>query len=202
MIDRGSKPNALKIMFLLNLFKSRKLEVSAAPVGNKQAHRFDAIRSAADLNRKPVGVVLRDTLRVFGMPPDMIESDVFAVRREDREEVHVHFVIKKWSDPLLRYEWALEKKLLSALQKNEPLNNPSKFVISWRFGPDCQCPFPEMPDRGSWKPRPAPAPIDTKKDIMDRRAAPRAPREPVDVRSAPKPEEAASFARTALAPLE
>lgn len=161
-------------MFLLNFFKSKK---SGGHTDKVPAHRFDAVRSAPQ--RKPVGIVLRDTLSIFGVPADLLAADVFAVRRGDVDEVHVHLLINKWSQTLAHCEWALERQLLRALQKNEPADNPTKFVISWKFGADCQCPFPDMPDKAAWKAKPAARPAVAIKDFMERRLKPRAPIAPL-----------------------
>lgn len=141
----------------------------------------------SDVRRELIRVVLKDTLRQHGIPLDWLSCEVISIRRGvDQEELHIQLVLMKWHEHLLRYAAALQQQLLRGLDRFDPEIDHSKYVVSWRFAPDCGNPFVQMPEAKFWlaaTPAKAPEPLVS---VLDRRLAPR-PVKGLAVKPAPAP---------------
>lgn len=134
---------------MFGLFKAKphkKAEHPAtAPVGGSPPPA--STRQHTHIQRELVRVVLKDTLRQHGVPAGWVGCDVLvAPKRVSDEDVVVQLVILKWHEALLRYAPALERQLLLDLDRFDPTVDHSRYLVSWRFAPDCGCPNMEMPD--------------------------------------------------------
>ncbi|MBK6294996.1 MAG: hypothetical protein IPF55_12525 [Rhodoferax sp.] len=134
-------------------------------------------RQHAHIQRELVRVVLKDTLRQHGIPVGWVGCEVSAAPKwVSDEDMFVQLVILKWNEALLRYAPALERQLLLDLDRFDPTVNHSRYVVSWRFAPDCGCPSVDMPDPSVWlkaaHPTPPPEPV----AILDRRRSKRVKR--------------------------
>jgi hypothetical protein len=88
--------------------------------------------------------------------------------------------VMKWNESLMRYALALQQQLLSGLDRFDPSVDHSKYVISWRFAPDCGCPFSVMPNPKVWLQKaPPPQVAEEAPSILDRRKTRRAKDAPV-----------------------
>lgn len=160
-------------------------------------------RQHTHIQRELIRVVLKDTLRQHGVPAGWVGCEVLVPPKQvSDEDLIVQLVILKWNDALLRYAPALERQLLLDLDRFDPTVNHSRYMVSWRFAPDCGCPLMEMPDPKFWtqttQPVPAPEPV----AILDRRRSrrPKRPEKP-DLPSPATDNSSQNFAPTRRAPL-
>ena len=166
-------------------------------------------RTHTDFRQQLVRVVLKDTLRRRGIPHDWLSCEVMTVTRGPKqEELHIQLMLLKWSELFLRYAYALEQQLRQGLDRFEPSVDHSGYIISWRFSPDCGCPFMVMPPPMIWAHDAAPAKApEAAPSVLDRRKSVRAPKKPVSVAVAPveppipAPTDDGEFERTRLSPL-
>ena len=93
----------------------------------------------------------------------------------------------KWNEQLLRYAPALQQELLIGLDRFDPSVDHSKYIVSWRFSPDCGCPFTRMPDQKSWFQGAVPQANEELVPVLDRRHTRRPPKAP-KLNPAPFPE--------------
>ena len=133
--------------------------LSTPPV-NTQQH--------TDTQRELVRVVLKDTLRQHGIPSSWIGCEVTVLSRPApsaagqtaapeakqvqvaRERLFVHLIVMKWNDALVRFAPALQRQLMQALDRFEPVVDHSNYIVSWRFSPQSGCPYTRMPDPMFW----------------------------------------------------
>lgn len=160
-----------------------------APESRPVPHSMSAHTGAppnADIQRELVRVVLKDTLRRHGIPFDWLACDVVTVTHSPKEqELHIQLMLLQWHELFVRYAPALEQQLLRGLDRFEPSVNRSKYLISWRFSPDCGCPFTVMPPPLVWShetvlARAAEEPA----SVLDRRQIKRAPQAAAAVKPA------------------
>lgn len=141
----------------------------ATPPGNTQQH--------SHVQRELVRVVLKDMLRQHGVPGSWLGCEVLvSPKRVSDEDLVIQLVILKWNEALLRYAPALERQLLLDLDRFDPSVDHSRYLVSWRFAPDCGCPVSEMPDPKFWLQAAHPAPPVEPIAILDRRRSKRAKR--------------------------
>jgi hypothetical protein len=101
-------------------------------------------------------VVLRDTLRVNGIPADWISCEV--TPRPDSggdRSLMIQLVIQRWHDGLLSYAPLLQQQLLMGLQRYDPASDHSAHVVVWKFSPNCAYPHATMPSPDFWSQKPA-----------------------------------------------
>ncbi len=113
-----------------------------------------------DIQRELVRVVLKDTLRLHGVPAGWLSCEVVVVpRRAGHEDLIIQLIVLKWNQTLLQCALALEEALLSGLDRFDPSVDHSRYIVSWRFAPGCGCPLNQMPESNTWLeavPQPAP----------------------------------------------
>ena len=168
--------------------------VSVAP-SSEQQH--------SNARRELIRVVLKDTLRLHGIPPGWLACEVFIITRPpSAEELHIQLVVMKWNEQLLRYAPTLQQQLLLGLDRFDPSIDHSGYIVSWRFSPDCGCPFTRMPDPKSWVKSAMTQADDGIVPVLDRRHTRRPEKAP---KLNPVPTEPQShspnFAPTQIAPL-
>jgi hypothetical protein len=161
--------------------------ISSAPIDASESrpvpHSMPAptstsVRPHADIQRELVRVVLKDTLRRHGIPFDWLACEVVTITHSpSAQELHIQLMLLQWHELFLRYAPALEYQLLRGLDRFEPSVDHSKYSISWRFSPDCGCPFSVMPPPLVWSHEVAPAPAAAEPaSVLDRRQLKRAPK--------------------------
>ncbi len=165
----------------------------------------NSTQQRGNIRRELVRVVLKDTLRLHGVPLDWLACEVSTVARSgSEEELRVDLVIMKWQEKLLRYIPALSQQLLLGLDRFDPSVDHSGYQVSWRFSPDCGCPFMQMPEPAYWlKNRPTPSPTPGPVSVLDRRQFPRAPKKEPVLDAWPRAKDApvSNFAPTDVSPL-
>ena len=104
-----------------------------------------------DVQRDLILVVLKNTLHRLGIPHEWLTCEVIALgHAPDPEKLHIQLMLTKWHETLLRYGPALEQQLLRGLLRLDPTVDTTKYIVSWRFAPNCGCPFRVMPPPVVW----------------------------------------------------
>jgi len=107
--------------------------------------------AAGGFQRDLIYVSFKDTLRVYGVPAEWLDCLVITYPdREGNERVQIQLVMRKWSGHLMRYAMALEHQLVQCLDRYEPHVDHSEYEWVWRYGDDCDCPFPDLPAPAEW----------------------------------------------------
>lgn len=163
----------------------------------------NSVQQHSNIKRELIRVVLKDTLRLHGVPTGWLACEVIIIPRTlGEEELHIQLVILKWNEQLLRYANALQQQLLLGLDRFDPAADHSKYMVSWRFAPDCGCPFSWMPEPKFWAQSGAPATGDEPTSVLDRRQRKRPPKAPLA--SPPPPNTGArlgDYSHTEISPL-
>lgn len=159
--------------FLKNKRPKNENTPSAAPVSISP----NGVSTQSDIRRELIRVVLKDTLRLHGIPFDLLACEIIIITRAPGDEqLHIQLVVMKWNKQLLRFACALQHQLLLGLDRFDPSVDHSKYVFSWRFSPDCGCPFIFMPDPKSWLPNVTPQVEEAAVSVLDRRRSRRPPK--------------------------
>jgi hypothetical protein len=113
--------------------------------------RTQVSASASVTNRDLCIVILRDTLRMYGIPLEWINIEVFNVSR-NAASVHlqINFVIQYWHEGLLMYAPALQQEFLQSLQNFDSDHDHSRHSVCWKFSARCRSPFTEIPGPSFW----------------------------------------------------
>ncbi|MBA3059251.1 MAG: hypothetical protein KJ614_02860 [Gammaproteobacteria bacterium] len=163
----------------------------------------DSSNQHNDVRRELIRVVLKDTLRLHGVPFGLLACEVIIVARAPgEEELHIQLVMMKWNEQLLRYASALQQQLRLGLDRFDPSIDHSRYIFSWRLSPDCGCPFPFMPDPKSWRQSAMPQVEQAPVSVLDRRHTRRVPKTvPIEPSPPLASTELSNFAPTQMTPL-
>jgi len=177
--------------FLKNSTPKDAAVPGSALVSTQQDSAPQSVQPHTDIKRELIRVVLKDTLRQQSIPYEWIGCEISNIATGTADEqFHIQLVVMKWSELLMRYAMALQKQLLRGLDRFDPAVDHSNYVFSWRFAPDCGCPFTVMPPPLLWSHGLAPAPAEEEPSILDRRH---------EIRPAPPPGDG-DYERTQLSP--
>lgn len=161
---------------MFRFLKSKRPENESAPPAPVSSLP-DSSSQHSDVRRELIRVVLKDTLRLHGVPFGLLACEVIIVARTPGEdELHIQLVMLKWNEQLLRYASALQQQLRLGLDRFDPSTDHSRYIFSWRMSPDCGCPFPFMPDPKSWRQSTMPQVEAAPVSVLDRRHTRRAPK--------------------------
>lgn len=106
-------------------------------------------------HRELIRVVLRDTLRMNGIPTDWISCEILRLPHDtDKSALLIQLVIRTWDEDLLRYAPAVQQQLLLGLARFDPASDHSKHLVNWKFSPHCGCPHATLPEPGFWAAKP------------------------------------------------
>jgi hypothetical protein len=201
---------------MFGFFSRRKSELTgaqAAARGKQDAGRGGSdsrtgTQQHTDIQRELVRVVLKDVLHAHGIPGTWLGCEVWVPsKRSSDDDLTVQLHVLHWNELLLRYAPALERALLKALDRFDPLVDHSRYRLSWHFSPKCGCPYTELPDKRMWaQPGAAAAPVagaaPAPAAILDRRQRPRDQNPPGGrPREGPSTQAGDGFARTQMTPL-
>lgn len=182
---------------MFGFFKKPREEyrrASGAPPDSETPH---SSQQHSNVHRELIRVVLKDTLRLHGVPFHWLACEVILITKAPGEEnLHIQLVILKWNEQLLRFAPALQQQLLLGLDRFDPAVDHSKYIVSWRFAPDCGCPFPWMPEPKVWTQNTQPPAMIAEEPpcVLDRRRT---------KRPAPATRDTSSgFSPTEIAPLQ
>lgn len=161
---------------------------SPAAVAATEPVAQHSVPQPTNIKRELIRVVLKDTLRQQGIPYDWLACEIIIIPRgPNDEELHIQLVVMKWNELLMRYATALQQQLLHGLDRFDPAVDHSTYLISWRFAPDCGCPFTVMPPPMFWAHTETPAAVEAAPDLLDRRHERRPPNAPVHSHAPPEP---------------
>lgn len=161
---------------------------------------LNSTREKSDIQRELIRVVLKDTLRRLGIPFEWLSCEVIIIPHGmGNDELHIQLSLMKWHETFLRYGPALERQLVRGLDRFDPSVDHSKYIISWRFSPDCGCPFTVMPPARFWTHVEPPAPVvEEAPSVLDRRHSKRPPKAQAP---RPPPPDDHDYESTQLSPL-
>lgn len=137
--------------------------------------------------RELVQVVLRDTMRIHGIPSDWIECRILSVvSRNSISGLHVTFIIRQGEDRLMDFVHPFQDSFKRELEKFEPRAKDWLFSLSWQFDGKGRSMPGQKPEPELWAAAAAPAvgaaPDDVEEDLKAlfaiRDAALRPPAEP------------------------
>lgn len=176
------------------MFKFLRHSVSPEAVDSRPASHSapltvsPSVQPHADIQRELVRVVLKDTMRRHGIPSEWLACEVNTVASgTPAEALHIQLILVQWHELLLRYAPALEIQLLRGLDRFEPtVDHSRKCQISWRFAPECGCPFTVLPPPVVWAHDTATEPVEEEApSVLDRRQKKRPPKSAAPAPSTP-----------------
>ena len=144
-------------------------EQVAAGVDSPESKDFYPSRSGSDSStsatvshRDLCTVILRDTLRMYGIPREWFSIEVLNLSKNaNTVRLQINLVIQYWHEGLLIYAPALQKQFLQSLQSFDPGTDHSRHSVCWKFSSKCQCPFTEIPGPSYWA-----TPLNQFEDVM------------------------------------
>jgi hypothetical protein len=125
------------------------------------------------IKRELVKGVLKDALRLSGIPPHWVTCELLNISNAPERFVHIQLTMNVWSEELLKYSVALQRKILIGLEHYEPGVDHSRHVFSWQISPHSQCPHLEMPDPDAWHRKTPDKSTEGTLNLFDRRKRPR-----------------------------
>jgi len=106
---------------------------------------------ANEVQRELILIAYRDTMRMHGVPAQWLDCKVINTANGDgTERTQIQLIMNKWSGHVLRYAMALERQLVQCLDRYEANVDHSEYEWVWKFSPECDCPFPDMPAPEEW----------------------------------------------------
>ena len=129
--------------------------VAAGPEGPESKDFYPSRSHASTLgtvtHRDLFAVILRDTLRMYGIPLEWVSVEVLNTSKDSNAfRLQINFVIQHWHEGLLMYAPALQKQFLQTLQDFDPVTDHSKHSVCWKFSPKCDSDFTEIPGPSYW----------------------------------------------------
>jgi hypothetical protein len=107
------------------------------------------------VRRQLIQVLLRDTARRAGIPPEWLDCQMLMTSSASGNEgMYVHIIMKHWDQRLLTYAAAFQKTLMADIMRFEPRANEWLHGISWQLDGGNSCPQ-ELPDPTLWRQPPA-----------------------------------------------
>jgi hypothetical protein len=100
-------------------------------------------------------VVLRDTLRMNGIPLDWIGIESTPHSDDEDDGLRIQLVIKRWHEGLLAHAPLIQQQLLQGMQRFDPASDHSEHVVVWRIAADSGFSKTTMPAADYWLTQPA-----------------------------------------------
>ncbi len=133
--------------------------------GTQRKHKkapASVLRSSTQLSGSPgatrrelIRVVLRDTLKLHGVPAEWITAELLnTTSREGKPGMHVRLVLLHWEPRLLVHCVALQNSLQARLEMFDPLAGNWYSGLSWRFALADESACPPMPEAAFWRAAP------------------------------------------------
>lgn len=130
-------------------------QVAAGPEGPESKDFYPSRSHASTLgtvtHRDLFAVILRDTLRMYGIPLEWVNVEVLNTSKDSNAfRLQINFVIHHWHEGLLMYAPALQKQFLQTLRDFDPITDHSRHSVCWKFSPKCESPLTEIPGPSYW----------------------------------------------------
>jgi hypothetical protein len=137
---------------MFSLFKDEKqLNLAGAETPRGIATQFNSTTRDGPNIQEVAELVLASALDTYGIPKDWIRIEFFEIKRgPSLKEMHLHFIMNRWSDQLQRYSAAFQQQFLAKLSQFDRSFNHSLHVVSWRFSDSCELPSAMIPDGVAW----------------------------------------------------
>lgn len=101
--------------------------------------------------REMVRLTLHNVLRYNGIPNNWIACETVPVQLPNQgQALLLQMVVLQWHDALMHYAVALQQSILDGLNKFDPQSSASKYLFSWKFAPECGCPYTMLPEPSFW----------------------------------------------------
>lgn len=101
--------------------------------------------------REMVRFALHNVFKRHGIPADWIAGEIVPVHIPGHgEALLLQLEIMKWNDALMLYAPAIQQELFDELRRFDPDASRARYLFSWKFSPNCQCPHTRMPEPGFW----------------------------------------------------
>jgi hypothetical protein len=134
---------------MFNFFKLKRPVVVAPSI--RDINSDITTHDAYAMKRDVISFALEDTLRSSGIPLDWIDCEVIDTSdNEGTRKTCIILVMKSWNENLLKQGLLIQKKILNQIDWIEPSLDYTKFDFSWRYGIECQSPYPELPPPPFW----------------------------------------------------
>ena len=157
---------------MMNFFRSllgqRSHEASAQPSELPSRDNPLTIEEGSDnaIRRQLVQMLVRDALRLYGIPTGWIECQMLLVNSQSRGAgMYVRLVVRHWDDRLMTYAYAFQTALLADIARFEPHAPDWLHGISWQLEVGHDCPHVTMPEKSTWA---QPAPVTVSAEIQVR----------------------------------
>jgi hypothetical protein len=135
--------------YMFRFFKLKKPVVMASSLRNINSGITS--HAAYEIKRDIIIFALQDTLRSSGIPLDWIDCEVIDTSDNDgKRKTCIILVMKSWNENLLKQGLLIQKKILNQIDWIDPSLDYTKFDFSWRYGIECQSPYPELPPPPFW----------------------------------------------------
>lgn len=144
----------------LKMGRGRQAHEDSRTAGSSPFQPSTSVRASTQqhtaTSRELTRVLLRDTLRMNGIPTDWISCES-APRNPGSGDGNllIQLVINRWHEELLACAPLLQQQLLQGLQRFDPATDHSGHVVVWRFSPACGYPRTAMPPPDFWSDKPA-----------------------------------------------
>jgi hypothetical protein len=137
---------------MFSLFKAeKKIHPTGAETRSEIATQFNSTTRDRPNIQEVAELVLASALDTYGIPKDWLHIEFFEIKRgPGLKEKHLHFIMNRWSDQLLRYSAAFQQQFLAKLSQFDPSVNHSLHIVSWRFSDSCELPSAMIPDGVAW----------------------------------------------------
>ncbi|WP_411882575.1 hypothetical protein [Polaromonas sp. YR568] len=107
--------------------------------------------SVIAVRQQLIQVLLRDTARRSGIPPQWLDCQMLLTSgRSQGEGMYVRIIMKHWDQRLLTYAAAFQKALLADIMRFEPHATQWLHGISWQLDGGDSCPHQELPHPSFW----------------------------------------------------
>jgi hypothetical protein len=114
---------------------------------SQSATSLDKTRSRNAPRRDLVRVVLRETMRMHGIPSDWIDCRSLSVlTRHHKAGMHVQFLVRKADHQFLPYIHAFQESFWEQLLRIDPAARDWLFSVGWEFYEKSVQGFSAMPD--------------------------------------------------------
>ena len=133
--------------FLKKMSAKKKAPHSASDASNRLA------RSLSAMKREMIRLALKDTIKVFGIPPDWIQCYVVeGSEKADGKNTYIILEMQCWNENLLRYSHLIAENFLKRIGFYMADVDISNFHASWGYSTKCQSPYSVMPEMDLWAP--------------------------------------------------
>jgi hypothetical protein len=101
--------------------------------------------------REMVRFALHNVIKRLGIPTDWLGGEVLQAHLPGQgEALIVQLEVLQWNDSLVLNAPAFQRELLDELRRFDPEAERTRYLFTWKFAPDCNCPHTRLPEPGFW----------------------------------------------------